>query len=182
MKTASLLGVEYLYHYQSFDEDRLSSILSDSKVYFSNPANFNDPWDCRLHYDSDLAQASVLEKHIQWYKQITQKVFPSLPPEEIDRRAEYFRKSPDEFSAKINQISHEMEGEIARRYRVYCLSSKNNDELLWAHYSNKHTGICLEFTTKSLFGAAIKVTYQTAYPQLLAPDNQDDAQYNATDT
>ena len=37
---------------------------------------------------------------------------------------------------------------------------------MWAHYSNKHTGVCLEFSTKNiLFGGAPEVSYRKDYPK-----------------
>jgi hypothetical protein len=50
----------HLYHYQSFDVERLTPILLESKLYFSRPSSFNDPWDCRLCYDlTQLADATT---------------------------------------------------------------------------------------------------------------------------
>ena len=44
--TAATMGLDRLYHYQPFDPDRLSKIILDKDLYFSNPEDFNDPWDC----------------------------------------------------------------------------------------------------------------------------------------
>lgn len=56
---------------------------------------------------------------------------------------------------------------INEKYRVFCLSSEPDDELMWAHYTSKHQGICLEFDTKNeLFSFALKVTYHEDYPVL----------------
>ncbi len=56
---------------------------------------------------------------------------------------------------------------IKETYRVYCLSLNSDAELMWAHYSNKHQGICLEFRTRNeLMCSALKVDYQKDYPNL----------------
>lgn len=57
---------------------------------------------------------------------------------------------------------------LCNRYRIYCLSEKNNVPLMWSHYAAAHTGICLEFDTNyPLFGkATIKITYLSTYPSL----------------
>ena len=43
-KTAAALGIERLYHYQSFDKpERLARVFTDGTLYFSRPRDFNDP-------------------------------------------------------------------------------------------------------------------------------------------
>jgi len=41
-----------LYHWEKFCEERLNSLLRDKRIYCSNPASFNDPWDCKLHFNT----------------------------------------------------------------------------------------------------------------------------------
>ena len=52
-----------LYRYRRFDEYTLDSLCRDT-LYFSNPANFNDPFDCKpeLAADSSLAELRSLVK------------------------------------------------------------------------------------------------------------------------
>ena len=33
-------------------------------------------------------------------------------------------------------------------WRIYCLTPVPDDNLMWAHYGNNHTGVCLEFQVK----------------------------------
>ena len=57
------------------------------------------------------------------------------------------------------------------RAGVYCLTSKRDNLLMWAHYANSHKGFCLEFTTKpsgSFFSNASPVTYSKEYPTVKA--------------
>src|SRR5215469_2660517 len=54
---------------------------------------------------------------------------------------------------------------ICRRYRVYCLTERPESALMWSHYAEGHTGICLEFDAENLpFGAATQVVYRSQYP------------------
>jgi hypothetical protein len=39
-----------LFHYQRFVEAHLVSLLSAGQLKLSRPDSFNDPWDCRVHY------------------------------------------------------------------------------------------------------------------------------------
>jgi hypothetical protein len=50
---------------------------------------------------------------------------------------------------------------------VYCLSEKNDDILMWSHYSNGHKGLCIEFDAsqdETFFWEATKIVYQEEYP------------------
>ena len=51
-----------LYHWQRLDADRpelatrLSTFLETKRLYCSSPGAFNDPWDCRPHFNTELLQ------------------------------------------------------------------------------------------------------------------------------
>ena len=96
---------------------------------------------------------------------VTRKYGQNIPENEIQRRANVFRSNPELLIGKMKKSSLAIEATINERYRVYCLSSKPDSELMWAHYSNKHQGICLEFDAgNELFSQALKLSYQEDYP------------------
>ena len=164
--TAATMGLDRLYHYQPFDPVRLSKIILDKVLYFSNPGDFNDPWDCRPWLNvGDLADPDVLNRHIEWYIMVTRKHGQNIPENEIQRRANVFRSNPEPLIGKMKEISLAIEAAIIEHYRLYCLSSKLDSELMWAHYSDKHRGICLEFDAgNELFSQALKLSYGENYP------------------
>jgi hypothetical protein len=68
------MGFPQLYHYQPFNADWLRQTIVDKRLYFSNPADFNDPWDCQPHFNSASAHdPAQREKHVQFYIRITRK-------------------------------------------------------------------------------------------------------------
>ncbi len=170
---------KFLYHYQSFDptkqcdRERLKVIISERKLFFSNPADFNDPWDCRPYYDfSNLSDSKVLEDHIKIYIQSTKAQRPDICENELQSRTAYFKDNPEFFEETLYEFNCAMWEEIEKTYRVYCLSLNSDNELMWAHYSNKHKGICLEFRTRNnLMCSALKVDYQKDYPKLNFADD-----------
>ena len=49
---------------------------------------------------------------------------------------------------------------------VFCMSEVKDQILMWAHYSEGHTGFCLEFSASSttpFFGRAQKIKYREKY-------------------
>ncbi len=86
--------------------------------------------------------------------------------EQMATIAKSIREDPSFLRPKIAQQSAEIADAINQRYRVYCLSTKPDLELMWAHYCEKHQGVCLEFgTDNEVFASALKIEYRESYPK-----------------
>jgi Protein of unknown function (DUF2971) len=62
---------------------------------------------------------------------------------------------------------------MIEQYGIFCLSAVREDILMWSRYSEKHTGLVLEFRAgpdDSFFRRAEPVTYQERYPTLRPVD------------
>jgi hypothetical protein len=176
IQNAHELNIPRLYHYQRLNLDWLRQILFDQKIYFSNPANFNDPWDCRPYFNIPAADDHVAcERCIQWFASAARKRTPCLDEQEHARKVLELRNNRSSFEQQIRSFSEAMVGEINRIYRVYCLSTKADSTLMWSHYTDNHQGICLEFACDNIvFGSAIQIQYSREYPLLdFAIDGQD---------
>jgi hypothetical protein len=173
LTTAAKLRVPHLYHYQAFNAEYLREIIVGGTLHFSKPSDFNDPWDCRPWYDFNAITApDILEQHVQWYVSISQKHRPDIPIEQVDERANFFRTNPPALAEKIREFSQAMGEAINAQYRVYCLSTKSDCELMWAHYAQKHQGVCLEFSVANeLFCSAFPVHYAVDYPRFFMTDH-----------
>jgi hypothetical protein len=65
--------------------------------------------------------------------------------------------------------------EIQKRYRIYCLTPKPADTLMWSHYAEKHSGICLEYRCDNhVLSSALKVIYCDSYPSFDLADEEPD--------
>ena len=55
-----------------------------------------------------------------------------------------------------------------REYLIICLSKKVDSHLMWAHYAEKHTGICIKFNSKKCkkLSTAEQVKYVSLKPPL----------------
>ncbi|MFZ0457794.1 MAG: DUF2971 domain-containing protein [Rhodoplanes sp.] len=173
LTTAAKLRVPHLYHYQAFNVKYLREVIVGGTLHFSKPSDFNDPWDCRPWYDFDgIADPEILEQHVQWYVGVSQKHRPDISIEQVNERANFFRQNPPALTAKIREFSQAMGDAINAQYRVYCLSTKSDCELMWAHYAQKHQGICLEFSVANeLFCTAFPVQYALTYPHFFMTDH-----------
>jgi hypothetical protein len=79
LHTALSDGFDRLYHWQRFDADRLRQSLQDRTIYCSDPATFNDPWDCKPHFNSEILQdPTENEQHVQWAIKISRRYIPGI--------------------------------------------------------------------------------------------------------
>jgi Protein of unknown function (DUF2971) len=150
---------EQLYHYQRLGSSemvqRLERTLLGHEIYFSSPASFNDPFDCKVwpSFDGSLEQR---HNYIERVAQLKHGGDAKAAREEIERASadpQFFQKA----------YSHFLEHEIPT-LGVYCLSEPPDDILMWSHYASSHSGICLAFAGNYIFP-------ECALEQINYPDN-----------
>ena len=165
--------IEHLYHYQPFNAGYISDLLLNHRIKFSNPVTFNDPWDCRLNFSKRiLDDPKIYKENVDYAIDIQRRHF-SIQESELALRAKRLSEDRALLEDRIDEISIAMNDAITKDYRVYCMSSKPDSSLMWAHYS-KYDGVCFGFKTKSkVFCSALEVTYSNEYPQLNPAENDD---------
>lgn len=170
-RTAWENGISRLFHYQTYKPEYLESAIKSRLVRFSRASGFNDPWDFKPSFfvpdDKDELQRLVEyldragEKHgVDAAKRAAQK--------------KVWLSNPQQLRADMTAKSADMWALLDRRYRIYCLSLKPDNQLMWGHYADHHRGVCLEFNARTRdFGLAIEVEYKTTCPQYSLADETD---------
>lgn len=81
-----------------------------------------------------------------------------------------------EDDAKINTVYEQLENMVKQMHSqlgevigITCFSETPNNMLMWSHYANRHTGICVEYDFSRLFSTAadtllLPVTYDQKRP------------------
>lgn len=169
-RSARQLGINSLYHYQDFDlnssEDhlgRLQDILASHRIWCSNPANFNDPWDSKPYFDPAFLDDPQV-------RALTAEALISTRTggPELDHIDHQLRTKPEFLKTALHQFSVEIFEFIASRWGVYCLTPNPSLTLMWSHYARNHRGLCLEFSAPNTkFQGAAQVRYQKEYPKFL---------------
>ncbi len=160
--TAHENGLASIYHYTVFNETRLADILTNHRVFCSDPATFNDPWDCKPYFDPDVVDDP--EEHAK----LAERIIEGQPGgAKGDLQEQIIRGNPNVVKALIHRFSAGFEKVVSDRWRIFCVSASPTSALMWSHYSDKHRGICLEFgTDNAVFGSAARVEYLDEYPKL----------------
>lgn len=117
-----------LYKYRSLNEYTLES-LKESYVYASSPLDFNDIFDCRNNINYG---------NIELYKNEALRNISHFSYEKLPLDNEIYQKY---FIAKtIHGFEY-----MTNSSRIACFSETNKSNLMWSHYSENHTGICIEY-------------------------------------
>jgi hypothetical protein len=150
---------EFLYKYSSASTQGLEKIFQQREIYFNGLNTFNDPFECKRVLISHKNEF----KRDLYFKELTRDSFPNL-----DKKA--FKKIKKDAIRKTTNpdLLKQFYDNVISNIGIYCLSEKKNDLLMWAHYSDSHQGVCLEFKTmkNSLFAQAFPVIYQEDYPKV----------------
>lgn len=150
-----------LYKYRSLEKiegDRVRDTFAKSTLYFPSPAQFNDPFDCKIELNLDGSNG-------EWKNFIGKKLKlfrPNLSP--AKRLIETNRIIQ---SGSYKKLDSAISTRAAMKVGLYCLSAVNNDILMWSHYSNAHRGICIGFRAGPddlFFRRSQKVHYSPIYP------------------
>lgn len=151
--------VDSLFKYRSFSSRGLEDIFTRRKIFLASPTMFNDPFDCNprvvIHGDE--------YKRRKFFSRVIKKAEPSATKGRIKDLMSSSRATKLRDPTYLRELFSKLIG----NYGVYSMSEVSNDILMWAHYSEAHTGICLEFDATeigSLFWEHFKVKYQEEYP------------------
>lgn len=124
---------EYIYRYKylPFDPDGALKVITQSTIKFSNPADFNDPFDCVPFIDSeDISPHNM--------RDLLKKVEPN-PSRRLQNRGKY------EANLRRDIESGTFTKKFNNGIGICCLSRTGLSPLMWAHYANEHHGFLVEF-------------------------------------
>lgn len=112
-------------------------IIRDKTLKFSRPDHFNDPFE---FYD-ELVEFDITQSY---FKKIVEK--RTEDRNRIKVHMKIFEADKSDFIAELIQ-------QFKRRKdstKVSCFSNINQNILMWSHYAQNHTGVCIEFNEEIL--------------------------------
>ena len=180
--------------YKYLDAEGALKTIDGCSVKCTSPYAFNDPYDTttelRLGFDiADLPDIIA--------KQIEDFVFSDAPqtieaPTDLGLAILSLRKigpglvkglrldsSAPSVAAVLNDMIQQLESDkkswrdFLRTWRIFCLSKRNDNLLLWAHYADSHRGVVIGFKCvpeeDSCFCVAEPVRYLSEIPVMATP-------------
>ncbi len=125
-----------LFKYLSDNSWTLNTI-ANTEFFFSNRVQFNDPIDC----DPPVLVPSKQQYRYEYVKLLSEmKNFsPDLKALLLEERVLAANFSLFEDKANLLQMLRNQ----ADNTGILCLSKKQDDPLMWSHYADGHSGVCL---------------------------------------
>jgi len=127
-----ILLTDIVYKYSDFNTG-LNKILLEQSLKFSNPSEYNDPFDCH--------EGLIKIEH---NKELVRKV---LHTSELNSTFKISRKEKRKLEKDI--FKKELYLPIIRDkrndYKLSCFSANKDEVLMWSHYADMHRGICIGF-------------------------------------
>ncbi|MEI3658800.1 DUF2971 domain-containing protein [Klebsiella pneumoniae] len=161
-----------LFKYKKFNDDCMELIIDDY-LYFANPAQFNDPLDCKVSILDDVNDEGFLRdtlstllqrnsekklkasaKNLRYKGPVTAEKISILSQSEAEKiisdiYSEFSFVQYDFNIQTINQVLTSAIGNIilsGYSRGVLSLSKKDTCPLMWAHYADNHKGLCLGYS------------------------------------
>lgn len=141
---------QYLYKYRTIDS--FKQFLKNHNIYFSSCEEFNDPFESAINILSNYSPQQYYESFIlggmtpEVARELTRQICCGI----IDGESLLKRLTKD----VISSVGY------------YCMTTKPNNLLMWAHYADSHKGVCLKFDIlKDLdtFLVPVQVDYNEQY-------------------
>lgn len=147
---------QFLYRYYKLDPHFYESI-DQGYVWYSSPTSLNDPFDCHIYLESKATK----EQYETFLKECTN--VRKLNRESIRRIAkDMFTKPKDR-----ERIFNEVAADSISKNGICCFTEKNDNILMWSHYTNCHEGVCLKYDIDKMLTQktyTLKVDYSQNYP------------------
>ncbi len=162
--TAHARRIRRLFHWQRFNAEWFEAQLKNGTIYCSNPKDFNDPWDCRPYFNTDiLRDADERQKHIAWAVRVCQRAGKMSETQLAEMQRQL--QDPVVLERCVREQILGTQQAVLDRYRVYCLCPDASNIRMWAHYADSHRGICLEFSVQNeIMCGALEVQYHDQFP------------------
>src|ERR1019366_4685553 len=126
-------------------------------------------WDCRPWFDDrSLETTEQINEYLIWLHETTDRPLPDIQRAAFDAGMYGSKDALKQILAGFSSANFK---ELCKR-RLYCLAPDPHSTLMWSHYAENPSGICLEFRTDNnlLFICAWEVLYRSQYPKWM-PQN-----------
>jgi len=153
-KYRPLIGVDELH----INENTLK-ILEDGELFFNKPSQFNDPFDTKIDYDTNVTEPELRA----YYSKVLLDRGESL--NNLDTIIDNVK------TGKINLVEIAQKNTQPDFFNIFCLSKDEKNILMWSHYAKDHTGICIGFKVHKKYNSMnIKIYSDCFIPPSTSPD------------
>jgi len=139
-------------------------ILVEQTLFFASRRFFNDPFDCVIPSLSQMP-GTFLKRFAEGF--VNRKFSNSREFEKLEMMSRLMSVNA------LEEIRQGLQDKVDKA-GIVCFSKVRDDILMWAHYADKHKGLCFEFDGSSncmFLGEAQPVEYEDYTPIPVHEDN-----------
>ena len=154
------------------------SILTENKIRFTPPEEFNDPFELLPLIAPNASELDMLTQKQLQVEYAFADVTPGSPLRPLDYKGfvkSTFKAQRDHAEKTAvnlpSDFAEQIRASMGKKFGVLSLSATKENLIMWAHYADEHRGCVLEFDTQhQFFGQAWlkslrKVTYSGQRPR-----------------
>ncbi|WP_426582672.1 DUF2971 domain-containing protein [Mucilaginibacter sp. R-33] len=145
-----------VYKYRNWTDINHQNMLRNNELYLSSPADFNDPFDCRIPENFYLLDTPA--KIDEYIGKVIDRQYDTLLKDRIDLKL-FSERMKLRLTNRLDQVQGEHEQitfeALDRNYGVLSLSARWDSILMWSHYAQNHKGYCIGFHEEELCKAKL---------------------------
>lgn len=139
---------QIVYKYLDLSKLHNRNSLLEDYLWFSDPTAFNDPFDCKAWFAFHLLaeDESLCRDYYEYHIPLKNPNFSNVQKKAlIDHSVNGMlsKKSNIDFFKNLEKNIAKERIEDIKQFGIFCTCMLNNNILLWSHYANNHTGVCL---------------------------------------
>lgn len=159
-----------LYKYRCWESDQQKNFLLKNDIYLASADQFNDPFDATIPFrysEEEMTPENIFIKLLETGRQNN----PGISEEELHKVC-YERQNSGAFdNGQYWKDDYERQKqETYEKFGILSLTTKNDNLLMWSHYTNSYYGFCIGFDTKILYdtiqGQLTDVKYSDTFPEI----------------
>lgn len=158
IRSAREAEVSRLYKFRGLsDRSKIEPIFRGQALYWPSVSQLNDPFESKPSIVAPPIRNEMEKLKVQ------RLTYELLRRQGMDRKEAKIRSKASARVGVLQECANEMTRELPAAleiYRIFSMAGNCHSILLWSHYAESHTGVCLVFSTDNQeFGDALEVTY-----------------------
>ncbi|SIO67979.1 Protein of unknown function [Burkholderia sp. GAS332] len=164
---------EYLYKYTPLRappdkpgrQQQLDALLTTPQLWLAAPSSFNDPMDCKpgFRFSGGTPEAREKFRRVTIIRMVKRDHPQAKGDELISLVADYSRKRQD-IDSRFEEEADLALSAALQSIGVLCLSERHRDPVMFYHYGDRHSGMCLKFRIGDFLAGVERVKYGENYP------------------
>ncbi|MBB6249159.1 DUF2971 domain-containing protein [Rhodanobacter sp. A1T4] len=146
-------------------------LMLGNELWFANSKSFNDPFDCRMRFDTSSYSSDLADKYIQFLVKKTNitKIEATILVSNAQKKGSFTAQH-------LADLLNEHNLNLRDKFGIFSASLDPRNPLMWAHYAQEHHGVCLQFEAAmdKLFWRGMQVSYEDKFPIQSDPLGHDD--------